>query len=174
MTDRDQQPEIELLERYIAREVSLTEQELVEHELAAIPGAPAMIDRLRSLDAGPYEVPGTLDADGALQRVLGNTEPATQRRSQIGKASRRWVGYAALGIVLLAASVIGWEGLHSDTHSVKSEAYVTYKTRPGQLASLTLGDGSRVTLGPATIVRAPKAAKSTNAMTVEVDGEVLF
>lgn len=93
-----------------------------------------------------------------------------------GGALRRWVGYVGLGATCCVLSVVSWRVFQSKFNNPISEqeTFTTYTTRPGQRASLTLSDRSRVILGPSSTLRVQTNKASNSGVIVEVDGEALF
>lgn len=141
------------------------------------------------------------DVDGMLVRlqdaVHGNDvrvgaavqEQATDRRpfaqqaiqKSIASAPRRdfsrsalplWIKYSVGAIVSGFLIVMGWHVVQP-TNIAPPIAYTTYTTRPGQRASLTLIDGSRVTLGPVTTLRVERTS-APGVVAVDVTGEAHF
>lgn len=100
------------------------------------------------------------------ERLVAST---TQDFPEVSTTRRKsWLAYAGMATVLFIAGVFTWQTQISSVP--KQDIYTTYTTRSGQRASLTLNDGSRVTLGPLTTLR---VSNSSN-VSVEITGEALF
>lgn len=106
------------------------------------------------------------------QSRIGAGVAVKNQRFEGGNSSvalRRWVGYAT--VAGLAMAFAGWQLLESN-NTPKSDSYTTYTTQAGQRASLTLRDGSRLTLGPATTLRVNNGTRQETV--VDVTGEAMF
>jgi ferric-dicitrate binding protein FerR (iron transport regulator) len=83
----------------------------------------------------------------------------------LGNQTLRRIAWTLCAVVMLATLVIRWVPQDSGTT-------YTYKTHPGQQATFTLQDGTRVTLAPQTTLRV--AHFGTLSRTVELDGQAYF
>lgn len=95
-----------------------------------------------------------------------------KNRGYSGSSLRRWVGYGVLPLL----GFISWQVYQSKFNKPASALYeyTTYTTKSGQRASLTLADGSRVTIGPLTTLRVQRGAVPSDGVSAEVNGEALF
>jgi transmembrane sensor len=136
----------EQLARYLAGEASTTERAQVQAWAAADPGHRAELDRLEVVWKAPAV--GSWDVDRAWNTVsarLGNavSDPAD---FAIKPESRpfpvRWL--AAAAVVLLAAGAV-W--------LTRTDSPTEYRTAVGEQKSVSLPDGSQVTLAPHSTLR---------------------
>lgn len=170
----------ELLDQYLAGELSAVEAERVRAYFDAEPGRRATIAAVRAVLGGAaYGTPPTVDV--ARADLMGRIEavgaegavPSRGRSVNIGRSgdSRRlgmrpaWLVAVASVLVIALVWAIGVGRREPNT------VEQAYATRAGQQATVTLRDGSRVLLAPATRLRVAYDAHGTR---VDVDGEALF
>lgn len=98
-----------------------------------------------------------------LDGIIDGNGVAVQRSRDVysGKAWSRWAGYSALAAAVVFIAIQGRE------QGTPAEHNRIYRTTAGERATVTLGDGSRVTLAPATTM-------SVRGRTVTLTGEALF
>jgi transmembrane sensor len=117
------------------------------------------------------------DAQGGYERlqrrVAQQYRPLETRERSV--APRRTARVAALGTVLAAAglAVAVYVGSFSGGDRPSTTYSTTYSTRAGERRIITLHDGSRVTLAPATTLRVPKAF-GAKSRTMRLEGEAYF
>lgn len=89
-----------------------------------------------------------------------------------GHSLRRWVGYGT--VMVLVAAI--WKGSDYLSGFSAGSKRIVYATQAGQRATVTLRDGSKVTLGPATTLSVLNtySPNNSNAIVADVDGEALF
>jgi len=118
----------------------------------------------------PDHVPMPTDAMSSAHRVSPSVKSATHRGrvpSAFPMSSSRfarWLGAAATGAVLGVLGIAMIRGWSSTTNVVH-----TYATTTGQRATLTLVDGSRVTLAPGSTMTVTSDGRS-----VQLVGEAFF
>jgi ferric-dicitrate binding protein FerR (iron transport regulator) len=192
----DSHIDLDLLDRYLAGTCDPEERRTVERWLAA--------DPTRTLAGLTGEVAypeGLGDADVVWQRVYATihavrhapdrrpmhepsrwphrreSRPNESSRPDVGRA--RWL-FGTVGLVTVA--VVGWlvvgrrpfSGILTMRHPVATR---TYATAAGERATVTLPDGSRVLLGPATRVTVGGSVgdgSNDTGLAVNVTGEALF
>jgi transmembrane sensor len=108
-------------------------------------------------------------ARDARQRGGLSGRSVTPRKTVFGGIGTYVVAFAAVAMLAL----LGVTVLHVVPRASALVTERTYATRAGQQADVTLADGSRVTLAPATTLHTTISAE-THAVTVTVDGEALF
>ncbi len=149
-----------LLERYVAGECSPREQHLVDGWLAADAGRQALVDEARAIwerSARPLEEFDSRRAWESVRRQLR----AGSSRLRIASAGRRVSEQRVatrIGAVAAAAVLVLGLGyaIGADTHHGQVSVSVTgreYATAPGQRETVTLGDGTKFTLAPASRLR---------------------
>jgi ferric-dicitrate binding protein FerR (iron transport regulator) len=131
--------------------------------LSCLPGAPNGIDP---------------DVDVAAERLMAagpGRSASTRRASSSARASRgsfkHYRGVIAALVVIAVPSVVGMRALlggHDSRHTFTH----TYHTAAGERRTISFGDGSRMTLGPATTVEV--ATSNANGTSVQVQGQALF
>jgi transmembrane sensor len=188
----------DMLDRYLAGECSPREARFVRAYLAQHPKVEHLLrhaDQLSEQDTvHPSAVEGwkslarQLEIDGALKEEI--TARAAQSRAQVnrgvkaGALTRRQFGRVGTGIGSRTLRVGMWVGtlaavcglLAILTHragEVSRAAARVYATGPVQQATLTLGDGTRVTLAPQTTLRVPPFGPHARTVALE-RGEAYF
>jgi len=119
-------------------------------------------------------------------RPLAPETPADSRRTPARGTPFDGVSYAAprrsvwstarrvaLGVVVLALGGAAGMWYTHRAPSAGAETMRTYATVSGQQATVTLDDGTRVALGPATTMRV-RSGGAVRGMDVAVDGQALF
>lgn len=154
-----------VLDRYLTGECNAAERAAVEAWASAEPEHRAELDALRAGLHGSPVVEG--DTEGQIRSILrAATGPSftTQR----GPAAPRWrpVAVAAALVVLAAGVSVVVSG------RAALRAYREYATVPGQSETVTLADGTRIVLAPASRVRVP--TENRRGRPVVLDGEALF
>jgi len=163
-----------LIARYLDGEASPTDLARVEGWLKNDPALAADVARIQkgreavTISAAPIVWRSRTDV---LAQVLRSQPPV--RRRGIGALTHhgpRTAFLSACLALLICAGLIQW----NRTNVPKRAARIRhYATAPGRQGNITLPDGTRVTLGPATTMSA--TAPSNEAGTsVTVDGEALF
>lgn len=174
----DEQLRWEALARYLAGESPAEEAAEVRAWLAE---DPARGDLLAALDATAdrlaFRAPAELDVEGALRRVrtrIAEPEviplrPRPQRRSVWQGAGLR---AAAAVLLVVGGALLFWRLLGSGGRPAPGAAR-SYATAVGERDSVSLPDGSRVLLGPASRL-VVAAGYGSPDRTVELEGEALF
>jgi transmembrane sensor len=157
-----------LLDRYLAGELNADEQETMRRWMAADPGAAAILAAARrARDVGASPAPewdlGRMWA-GVVRDTARAGDPVVPSRPRWGKA---WVAGAAVAAALVLA--IGGVVVSGVIPQLSHER--VYATRAGERQTLTLEDGTIVTLGPASRMRVAIAAERRE---VRLEGEGFF
>ncbi len=187
--------DVTLVVRYLGDDCTPTERAHVEHWMAATPGRAAYVESLREIrDTWAARRPRFDHASGwtaMAHRLSLKDSAAAQRPAAVfhharprgvgvrGDARRRLVLLAASVLVMLAVGGIGVLGRGSVT------AGWEYGTAAGQRLSVTLADGTQLTLAPASRVRLAAGygdggsmggskARPYVAREVEFEGEAYF
>ena len=170
--------EPELIDRYLAGEASADEAARIDAHRAANPVWSATIDALRDAVARPAgtrwdedaawaRLRSRIDANGAsrVRGAIGDTRPEA-RTSSVA----RWL--MAAGAVL-AVSAGTWGVLARTRHATDGTFANEIVTPNGARQTVTLGDGSRVTLNAGSRLRwaADFGARTRD---VHLDGEAYF
>ena len=145
--------------RYLAGEASPEEAATVRRWLEEHPSDARVVAALDSATKNPVYYRSTpVDVEAALRRVK------TRMHERVPAPWRRYGGFAAAAAILLVAGALLTRRAPSRQPDV---ARLTYATAIGERKEVVLGDGTRVTLGPATklVVRGRSA---------ELTGEALF
>jgi ferric-dicitrate binding protein FerR (iron transport regulator) len=175
-----------LLVRYLSGECTAEEGEAARRWIESDPERRRLVDQLRAgWDVAPELRPDSSEwnTDAAWQRLTARTRARAHRRP-LGVmrptairpgVSRRWKIAAVAATVLL--TVGGGVLLQRTQRDAASEAVVQLReirTVAGQRALLTLGDGSRVVLGPASVLRYDSTRFGVSSRTLTLDGEGYF
>lgn len=123
-------------------------------------------ESFRSVMASPHPRTESVDVEGILARV--HEHMAGPQGASVGErtwlSTSRLLGIAAALIIIVAGTyIVG--GLR--TVPANAPAVQKYSTRPGQTANVTLPNGARVTLAPATRIQ-------VSGSVVDLEGEALF
>jgi len=167
---------LDALDHYLAGDATPAEAERIRARLRALPGLEAALE-----DEGTYtsnslaELEGRAPSWDALATRIAAEQvghrPATSARFSSRQTHVRpwtYVGGAALTVLAVAAGI---QQYRNHVSSARTAPVAQYATHAGQHAQITLPDGSRATLGPATTVRATTTRRGT---VVTIDGEALF
>ncbi len=180
-----------VLDRYLAGEGTAAEREVVDAWVRAHPNGKLELERLRSVLARPQRYPEPSDLDRVWREVrLRRGAPSTAGASPLATQSRAWPRWA--GVVnrfplvrnvgpLLGAFVAGscvaalgsvrlWARMHQTAQGVSVREYVT---RPAERETVTLADGTRFTLAPASRLRVPVDYDAGHRV-VTLEGEAYF
>lgn len=184
---QDSEPDWALIVDYVSGAYTPDRQAEIEREIAENPELHAAVGGLQEFWNTPVRSQSWSEQDlksikkGVNSRIrAGLDNPIVRDTGQIATitagAKAKWVGYAAVGMLACMVTIFSWKTfLANARHSEQpSKEYITYSTRPGQRAALTLSDGSHVTLGPATTMRLEKNPIVNKNMSVEITGEALF
>ena len=128
----------ERLARYLAGEASSDDRAQVDTWAGSDPARAAELARMQAVWR-PAEAAGTWDTNRAWARISPQLDSAVAVVPIGRRPLVRWLAAAA---VLGAVGAGGWFGL--------SERTVVFQTAVGERREITLEDGSRVTLAPAT------------------------
>lgn len=189
------------LTRYLRDELTAAERSDVELWIAADPERRSAVEQMAAhWRAVPLRQGGEYDVEMALSRVkhgasglevplqtlqpdrdgIGGTAGEPVRRIRYGRRSfarSSWrAGHTALAIAGLAALVIAGFVVSRPRHVTpvaQAPQWREYTTGRGQLAEISLGDGTSVWLGPATSLRVAHDY-GVKGRVVALDGEALF
>lgn len=152
------------LDRYLAGECNQDEHVIISNRLAGSAESEILsgfVERVAGEPAPPVDAERAWAQFVADERVL----EGDLRNRYAGKTLRRWVGYTGTAVVL-AVAIAGAKYIGHHTTSGATRPH-TYSTAPGQRANITLADGSRITLAPATKL-------SVDRRTITLQGEATF
>jgi transmembrane sensor len=129
------------LGRYMAGELSPAEAGEVQRWLSENANDATV---LAALDAATRNMPSTkpVNVEAALRRVKARLAPRAPWQRYAG-----WAAVAAAAVVVIA---VGVNALRGPAQPSSSATVVGYSTAVGTRDSITLADGSRVILGPAS------------------------
>ena len=167
------------LGRYLEGRCSAEDRRAVEEWLAEDPGRRDLVQRIRRARALAEAMPGRWDVEAGWARLAAAMEaesrrvgPVVEPRRHAVRAWRRWsvpVLRAAAVIAVLLAGAVLWQrrdALLGPGPMREVAAGV------GQQMRVTLSDGTRVVLGPASRLRFAERFRRLRA--VELDGEAVF
>jgi transmembrane sensor len=167
----------EQIDRYLAGGHDAAECAEVEAYLAAHPRAERFHQSLRrhllpvephhAAEAAYARLEQRIEGEGRGKRLEG-------RRDERRWAVRVWGGFAAAAVLLVGLGVTAHMRATPGVPGVASNpSAARYSTQVGQLATVTLADGSRVTLAPQSVLEvAPEFG--TSSRTVTLNGEAYF
>ncbi len=179
-------PDADLLDRYFAGTASSADREAIGRWVVANPGRQALLASLRvsagrGVDIGQHEpvIPHPLDVDAgwhaARARVgldRGAHRPRRRPNSVSSGIRGRWpsTGIAAAMCMMLIVGFAAGSVRHRARRAVPGREYATGR---GQRLTMTLVDGTRFTLAPASRLRLDPAYGYTRR-DVTLDGEAFF
>jgi transmembrane sensor len=164
--------DLDLLDRYLAGRCSASDAARVRHWLEEIPARQHQLDAMRALARSDWEATDTWDVENgwAALHASGNlrvTVPAVGARAVRPQFLIAAMVVVALGVGLTVSS--WWR------HASVASPSRTYATAAGQRLSVTLVDGTQLTLAPASSVRvAADYGRGTTGREVELEGEAYF
>jgi transmembrane sensor len=151
----------ELLARYLAGEVAQDERARVESRAATDPALAQELARLKAAWA-LRPAAGEWNIDAAWVRVRGRLERGDTGIATESPAWRRWVGYAAAAVVVLAVGAL------IARRTPTGSPGATFTTGVGAQRDVELDDGSRVVLAPASRLEvAPGFGAGSRELTLE-------
>ncbi len=171
-------PDWESIARYLSGESTAEEARVIRAWLDANPADRELVERLGDvMSAAPADV----DVESALARVHQRMDHAPEpQRPKLtlerggASAAPRKVRLAWLGGLVAAAAIAGVAITTLRRPSTNSAATVRrYTTGVGKRDSITLADGSRVILGPQTILEVPSNYGGASR-TVALEGDAWF
>ena len=179
MSDDLFSPDTARLEQYLAGEVPPDESEQIAEWIGADPVRQTMALGLKSLDQTRADRSAAPDIDALWGRVRAHSTvsaPGERKRppARIPVRAVRF-GMAAVAVAVIAVFTAGlWpeRGDVSPTTDVAGE-YHEYTTAPGQVATVNLGDGTRVTLAPGSALRYSRSF-GARGRDVHLRGEAYF
>ena len=174
-----------VLARFMARESDAAEAEAMEQWLAARPDRQQLVGKLHTLLASQSNAAGVgsgVDVERALRRVHERmaspevTDLSARRQSRTFAAPpQSWRWPALIGAAAVVALAVG---LPSFLNRSQHEAAITaaprvLRTAVGERDSITLSDGSKVILGPASELTV-SANYASGTREVSVRGDAFF
>ncbi len=179
-------PDDAMFARFFSGESDAPERAYVERWIAADPSRGPLAKHLRTIWGRAVDADQAFDLPGIWRRLAHELSPGADRRALSvrtalaphtgpqgvgggGRADRvRWI-VAAL-VVVIAIGTVSWR-----TVTVPSAPQVVreFATPAGSRSIVTLRDGTRLVLGPATRLRVP-ADFARHRRTVELEGEAYF
>jgi len=184
-----------LLARYLLGECSAEEVEAVGLWMAADAQRRAEVELMQRVSTLARELPSAEDVDRMWARTLSALEPAAggERHGEHRKAvplrvvrplmlpsairsgRRRWLkplAAAATLVLAIGGMSVLWSRIGARGPAERHAALREFRTVRGQRASITLLDGTRVALGPASRLRVTIAEAGPRE--VALDGEAVF
>lgn len=166
----------DLLDRYLAGELSGAEAERVRAYFDADPGRRATLAAAHAILRGDaYGAPPDVTAAHAdlLARIAAAERVGTAARPPAKQPVRPLAWHQLRGLGAAAVGLIGLLALWATGHMLRETRPVErhYATRAGQQATVVFPDGSQATLAPATTLHVVSDAHDTR---VTIDGEALF
>lgn len=156
----------ELLARYLAGEASAADTAAVEAWAASVPANRAELDRLRAVWS-LTPAPAAWDTDAAWARLARRLDrPAAPDETLIIPARRPVVRWLAAAAVLVAAGTGTW-------FIRRTPAATAFETKIGEQRSITLADGSRIVLAPASTLEVD-GAFGTTSRSLKLTGQAWF
>jgi ferric-dicitrate binding protein FerR (iron transport regulator) len=166
-----------LIERYLAGECTPAEIDQVTQLVVATPGLGDDLAALRAAAAIHTDaVDPAVIAQAAITHSIRRREKADHGRHvrvrrilplNMGVTTRGWAW--AAGAAIAGMAVVIAARMHPSNDSAITQ---TYATHTGEQATLTIADGTRVTLAPGTTLRLVRFGAQSR--TVELDGEAYF
>jgi transmembrane sensor len=171
----------EALARFVAGESPAAEAASIRAWLDADPSRRRLMEALERATVPLRAPPAGLDIEAALQRVHERmTEaavvpfPSPRARERRPSRWRMTAVRAAAAVVLVLGAGLVWRAVREGGGPAPTVVAASmFATRPGQIDSVRLADGTTVLLGPAsrlTVADGYGAARRE----VELDGEALF
>lgn len=167
------------LGRYLEGRCSAEERQAVEEWLAEDPGRRDLVQRIRRARALAEAAPGLWDVEAGWARLAAALEAESPRVAPDAERRRRgqWTWgrrfapalRAAAAIAVLVGGAVLWQ--HRDAFLGPGETR-ELTAGVGQQMRVTLGDGTRVVLGPASRLRFPERFRRVRD--VELEGEAVF
>jgi transmembrane sensor len=169
-------PDWDAIARYLSGESSVEEAKVVHGWLEANPVDRALLDRLDlSANVDPALAPADVDVEAALARVHQRMrEPERPRLSVVRGtgASRSNRGPFIIGALAAAAATFAVITVRMRSTVEPAATVSTYETGVGKTGSVTLADGSRITLGPQSRLSVPSTFSKTRI--VDLTGDAYF
>jgi transmembrane sensor len=192
--------DLELLTNYVAGRATAREQAVVEARLsndetfrarlAEMRAVWQVADRGLHIDVSPADLDATWNRLVAAERSLAPTDgsirqgvaPVASRREHLFVQRRRqpfanWGVYAAAASVLLLLGIGAWQldlvGDRQVASVASADPVVRIATAAGFRREITLGDGSRVTLGPGSTLSVPRGY-GAGIREVRLEGRAFF
>lgn len=173
-----------LLDRYWLGETTSQESELVEAWLADNPVWKTRYSELRyhlkedtSRDWKPLS---QIEVHNSIDKVLSATglkdgnsaKVSVNDRSRAQRAWKQGRPFASIGLALVCLMAIGFGWIYSTSKTIPSAAQ-TYTTGIGQRITVTLSDGTNVTLAPQSALNIPEDFGS-DTRNLTLNGEAYF
>jgi ferric-dicitrate binding protein FerR (iron transport regulator) len=166
-----------LLRRYVAGDCTPSERARIAAWVASAPERQVEVDALRQL----HERAGELLHDFDTRTAWAAVAPRVGSRTPLGRsrpAATRSLSYSAWRLTAIAATIViavaGSAGVWRIAPRISLAQQVRqFATPAGGRATVTLRDGTQLTLGPATRLLVP-ADFGRRTRTVELDGEAYF
>jgi ferric-dicitrate binding protein FerR (iron transport regulator) len=171
--DPEQEFDDAALARYFAGESDDREEVAIGRRIAADPEYAGEIARLRDVwEASAGEQP---DIEAALAKVTGGgSGRQVLRLPRVAGAERAWWSRMPWAVAAAVLVAIGSAGMWRVVGSGEAEMRMRELATPaGSRATITLKDGTRLVLGPATHLRVA-AGFGRDERVVELDGEAVF
>jgi ferric-dicitrate binding protein FerR (iron transport regulator) len=171
---RKNQVSKELLHNYFAGQATALQKEVIDEWVKNEDNKEVFFDYLAMWESTNPQF--TVDSNEALQRHWQRMEQRTQASTAEPEALNepvtgwltsvrfRWMIAASVGIILLLSGTVFRNNL----------LFTTYRTAFGENSTVTLSDGSRVTLNANSSLRVPRFGFGTNNREVVLVGEADF
>lgn len=178
----------DLLDRYLAGMATPAEADQVHAWLDAYPAGASLLAGLTSSAVTDQSPTSTTEREAVWQRIVNATQPAARvsrvpmdLRTTLVSAGRRganhrmgWATWSrwisATAVLTLVVAGLALAGRH--VRSSGPITYATTTTRTGQVAHLTLADGTHVTLAPNSTLGVARSFTSHREITLT--GEAYF
>jgi transmembrane sensor len=178
-----------LLDRYLAGSATPDERTFVERWVAADPARAVVIARLRMEAGGVQASAGPRSVDDVWARVAGEIDQRDQVAAHVrplrptgsdvarawsrGTAGARWQRVATFVAGAAAAAVLAVLVARVPASRFAQSDAPTYRTDRGQRETITLADGTELTLAPGSRVRLG-AGYGQPRRELWLDGEAMF
>jgi transmembrane sensor len=163
-----------LLDRYLAGKASLAERAELDALIAAHPGVRDTVARLAAGISQVVKPPVYSQAElEARARALRGGAAVVRDRDRLPmprRSSWRWVAGLVAAVLVIAVGDVtvrlsGWRA--------SAQQFREFASAVGSRVTVSLRDGTRIVLGPATRIRVP-ADFGVAGRAVELDGEAVF
>jgi transmembrane sensor len=161
------------LARYLSGESAPGEAEVVRRWIGASPDRGAMVEGLQRVWAAAAVPRQEWETEAAIRRIMSES---SARQVSGRHAWGRWLGrtvVAAAAVAMLAVGLNWWRPAIVRSLSVAALGMREYVTPRGQYTTLTLTDGTRITLAPLSRLRVPRDLDGP-ARKVYLEGQALF
>lgn len=162
-----------LIDRFLAGEATSDEREQVSRWADTNAHNSAFLREASELNLAGART-RRVDTAQAWQRVNPSARNIDAPRST-QHATRRWIGVSSLAALTIAALIFVTKSEQPNGVRQNETVGKTYVTRPGQKATVTLDDGSRIILAPGSRLTAHiPDGRAAGERRMEIDGQAMF